>query len=148
MMVSVIRALRASLHQRRGGMLVLIACKLQQLLQDPPPDEEVDREDLADLVDSFSFSEIRKRSLQSRFCSALCETTSDQDTLLNFGGVVLPFGPMSLFVTFAPSMDDTLRTSLTKEVRIAPRSHKALFYQGGLVLSVSSSIPLTPSALF
>ncbi len=59
----------------------------------------------------------------------------------------MPFGPIYLFVTFAPSMDDTLRTYLPKEVRIALRSHKALFYQWGLVLSVSSSIPLTPSAL-
>ena len=55
---------------------------------------------------------------------------------------------MSLYATFAPSMDDTLRTSLPKEVRIALRSHKALFYQGGLVLCVSLSIPLTPAALF
>jgi hypothetical protein len=93
------------------GLLALIACKLQQLLQDPPPDQEVDNEDLADLVDSFSFSKIRKRSLQSPFCSVLCEPTSNLDTLLNCGGVVLPFGPMSLFVTYAPSMDDTMRTS-------------------------------------
>ena len=55
---------------------------------------------------------------------------------------------MSLFVSFAPSMDDTLRTSLPKEVRIALRSHKALFYPGGLVLTVTSSIPLVPAALF
>jgi len=60
----------------------------------------------------------------------------------------LPIGHMSLYVTFAPSLDDTLRTSLPKEVRIALRSPKALFYQGGLVLSVSSSIRLTPTALF
>jgi len=55
---------------------------------------------------------------------------------------------MCLYVTFAPSMDDTLRTSLSKEVCIALRSHKALFYQGGLVHNVSSSIPLTQAALF
>ena len=45
-------------------------------------------------------------------------------------------------------MDDNLRTSLPKEVRIALRSHKALFYQGDLAVGVSSSIPLTPLALF
>ncbi len=61
---------------------------------------------------------------------------------------MVPFGHMSLFVTFALSMDATLRTSLTKEVRIALRSHKALFYQRRLVLSVSASIPLPPKALF
>ncbi len=45
-------------------------------------------------------------------------------------------------------MDETLRNFLPKEVRIALRSHKALFYQGGMVLCVSSSVPLTTTALF
>jgi hypothetical protein len=130
------------------GLLVIIACRLQQLLQNPPPETELDMEDLATLADSFSFNEIKKRSLQSRFCSNLCATTNDQDTLLNCGGIVVPFGHMSLFVIFALSMDDTMRTSLPKEVRIALRSHKALFYQWGLVLNVSASIPLPPAALF
>ena len=103
---------------------------------------------LADLVDSFSFSEVRKRTLNSRFCSVLYDTTSDKDTLLNCGGLVLPIGHMSLYVSFVPSMDDTLRTSLPREVLNALRSHKALFYQRGLTLNVSSSIPLTPAALF
>jgi len=105
-------------------------------------------EALSGLADNFSFSEIRKRTLQSRFCVVLCDTTSDQDTLLNCGDIVLPIGHMSLDVTLAPSMDDTLHTSLLKDIRLALRSHKALFYQGDLVLSVSSSIPLTPKALF
>ena len=93
---------------------------------------------LSDLANKFSFIEIRKRTFQSRFCSVLCDTTSDQDTLLNCGGLVLPIGYMSLYVSFAPSMDDTLRTSLPREVGIALRIHKALFYQGGLNLCVSS----------
>jgi len=105
-------------------------------------------EAFSDLADIFSFNEIRKRALKSCFCVILCDTTNDQDTLLSCGGIVLPIGHMSMYVTFAPSMDDTLRTSLPKEVRIALRSHKALFYQGGLVLIVSSSIPLTPTTLF
>jgi len=108
----------------------------------------MDIEALSDLADSFSFSEIRKRTLQYRFCEVLCDTTNDQDTILNCGGIVLHIGHMSIYVvTFAPSMDGILRTSLPKEVRIALRSHKALFYQGGLVLNVTSSIPLTPAAL-
>lgn len=130
------------------GLLVLATCRIQQLLQDPPPNHELDLESLTELADSLSFNDIRKRTLQSRFCSVLCETTSDQDALLNCGGLVIPFGHMSLFVSFAPSMDDTLRTSLPKEVRIALRSHKALFYSGGLTLVVTSSIPLIPAALF
>ena len=67
------------------GLCVLIACTLQQFLQNPPPDHTVDTEALSNFVDSFSFSEVRKRTLQSRFCSVLCDTTSDQDTLLNCG---------------------------------------------------------------
>jgi len=49
-------------------------------------------------------------------------------------------GQVSLYVTFSPTADDTVRTSLPKEIRLALRSHKALFYPGGLVLSVASSI--------
>jgi hypothetical protein len=45
-------------------------------------------------------------------------------------------------------MDDTLRMALPKEIRIALRSHKASFYQGGLELTVVASIPLSPPALF
>jgi hypothetical protein len=105
-------------------------------------------EALSELADNFSFREIRMCTLQSRFCAVFCDTTNDQDTLLNCGGILLLIGHMSLYVTFAPSMDDILRTSLPNEIHIALRSHKSFFYQGSLVLSVSSSIPLTPSALF
>jgi hypothetical protein len=42
---------------------VLIACGLQHFLQTPPPDHTVDLEALSDLAVSFSFSEVRKRSL-------------------------------------------------------------------------------------
>jgi len=49
-------------------------------------------------------------------------------------------GQMSIYVTFSPTADDTVRTSLPKEFRLALRSHKALFYPSGFVLSVASSI--------
>ena len=55
---------------------------------------------------------------------------------------------MTLFLTFAPTADETIRTSLPKEIRIALRSHKALFYQGGLLLTIASSIPETPAYIF
>jgi hypothetical protein len=46
-------------------LLVLIACKMQQFLQNPPSKHAVDMEALsADLDDNFSFREIRKRTLQ------------------------------------------------------------------------------------
>ena len=55
---------------------------------------------------------------------------------------------MTLYVTFAPTADDTVRTSLPKEIRLALRSHKALFFPGGLVLIVSSSISAPAAFIF
>ena len=55
---------------------------------------------------------------------------------------------MSLFLTFAPTADGTIRTFLPKEIRLALRSHSAIFYTGGLVLSVTSSIPTSPAFIF
>ncbi len=57
-------------------------------------------------------------------------------------------GQMSLYVTFAPTKADTIRTSLPKVVCLALRSHNALFYQGELVRGVNLYIPLTQAALF
>ncbi len=108
----------------------------------------MDLEAPSDLTESFFFSEVRKRTLQSRFCSVLCDTTNGQDTLLNCGGIVVPWGPYSLYVTFAPTIDDTLGTSLPKEIRIALRSHKVTFYQGCVVLTVAASIMPSPPSLF
>ena len=103
---------------------------LLQFPRYPPLVHTVDMVALADLAESFSFSKICKRTTQSRFCSVLYDTTNDHDTLFNCGGIVLPMGQMPLYVTFAPSMDNTLRTSLPREARIALPSHKAVFYKG------------------
>ena len=86
--------------------------------------------------------------MQARFCSVLCETVGDKDTLLNSRSLILPFEGMILFLTFSPTTDDTIRTSLPKEIRLALRSHKALFYQGGLLLTVTSSIAASPAFIF
>ena len=103
---------------------------------------------IEDIADAFSLSEIRKRSLHTRFCSALCDTVSDKDLLLNCGGIILPMVRMTLFLTFAPTADDSTRISLPKEIRLALTSHKNLFYQGGLVLSVASSISVPLAYMF
>ena len=101
-------------------------------LRVPPTDLQIDMDILVNVVESFSFSEVRKRSLAQRFCFVLCENGNDKDTLANYGGIILLMGQISLYVYFAPTMDDTIRTSLPKEVRIALRSHNAIFYHGGL----------------
>jgi hypothetical protein len=55
---------------------------------------------------------------------------------------------MTLYMTFAPTAYDTIRTSLPKEIHLALKSHKNFFYQGGLVLSVASSISAPPAYIF
>jgi len=42
------------------GLVVLIACKLKQFMQNPPPEHEVDMDALSNLVDSLFFTEIRE----------------------------------------------------------------------------------------
>jgi hypothetical protein len=74
----------------KRGLLVLIACRLQQFLHNLPPDHSVDKQTLSELAESFSFSDIRKRTLQSRFYSVLCDTIGDHDTMLNCGGSSWP----------------------------------------------------------
>jgi len=87
---------------------------------------------IEDLVDNFSLSEIRKRTMLTRFCSVICDTVDDKYTLLNCGGIILPMGHMTLFLIFIPTADDTIRASLPKKIRLALHSHKALFYQESL----------------
>jgi hypothetical protein len=47
--------------------MVLIACMLQEFLQDPPPGHTVGMGALADPVETLSFSETRKRTTRARF---------------------------------------------------------------------------------
>jgi hypothetical protein len=128
------------------GFLVLAGCALHFLRKSGTLGLVPDN--VEDLAERISFSEVRKRSLQTRFCSVLCDKVNDKDTLLNCGGLILPMGQMTLFLTFALTADDTIRTSLPKEIMLALRSHKALFYQVGLLLTVASFIPATPAYIF
>ena len=86
--------------------------------------------------------------MKTKFCSVLCDTVGDKNALLNFGGIILPFKGMPLFLTFSVTADDTIRTSLPKKIRLALCSHKAIFYQGGLLLTVTSSVAAPPAFIF
>jgi len=55
---------------------------------------------------------------------------------------------MTPFLSFSPTMDDAIRTSLPKEIRLVLCSYKALFYQGGLLLIVTSSVADPPAFIF
>ena len=106
----------------------MVACALLFLHKTGVAETSLDPTTIDDLAESFYFNEIRKRTLHTRLCLALCDTVSDKDTLLNCGGIILSMGQITLFPTFAPTADDTTRTSLTKEIQLAMRSRKALFY--------------------
>jgi hypothetical protein len=103
---------------------------------------------LEDLVESFSFIEIKKRGLAAKLCTVLCDTVSDKTTLLEIGGVILPLERHTILVTLAPTADDTSRTSLPKELRLAVINHKKHFFKGGFTLQVTSSIPVPPDYIF
>ncbi len=51
-------------------------------------------------------------------------------------------------MSFAPSTDDTTRTALPKELRLALIHHKDHFFKGGLTLQVASSISAPPAYIF
>ncbi len=68
-----------------------MACALHYLLLKVEQGESDHDPDLIEeLVESFSFSEISKRSLAARFCTVLCESNTDRATLRDVGGIVLP----------------------------------------------------------
>ena len=71
-------------------------------------------------MESSSFREIKKRSLAAKYCTVLCETVSDKTILLEIGGgVILPLEQHTIFITFVPTADDTTRSALPKELRLA-----------------------------
>ena len=55
---------------------------------------------------------------------------------------------MTLFLTLSPTADDTIRTSLRKEIRLALDNHKALLYNEGMLLSLTSSVDASPTFIF
>jgi hypothetical protein len=48
--------------------------------------------------------------------------------MFNSGGLIFSIRGMTLFLTFSPTTDNTIRASLPKEIRLALRMYKALFY--------------------
>ena len=56
------------------GLLVVVSCALQHLafLEEESPSAP-NPSVLEDLVESFSFGEVKKRSLAAKFCTVLCE---------------------------------------------------------------------------
>ncbi len=60
------------------ALLVLVACALQRLaLLSGEAKIPLDHSTLEDLIESFSFSEIRKRTMSTRLCTVLCDTKND-----------------------------------------------------------------------
>jgi hypothetical protein len=62
--------------------------------------------------------------------------------------VILPLERHTIFVSFAPTVDDAARTALPRDLRLALIHHKKHFFKGGLTLQVTSSIPVPPGFIF
>ena len=60
----------------------------------------------------------------------------------------MPLERHEIYVTFAPTTDDTARTSLPTDVRLALKTHKRLFFSRGLTLHIASSFPTPPRYIF
>jgi hypothetical protein len=128
---------------------VLVAFVLQRLaILAKEAKTPLDPTVLEDLIESFSFNKIIKRFLAARLCIVLCDMNSDKSTLLEIGGIIQPLEGHTIYVTFAPTADDTARTSLPKDIRLAFNTHKKLFFHGGLTLHIASSIPTPTGFIF
>jgi hypothetical protein len=105
-------------------LLVLVACALhRQALVSEGEEIPLDPAVLEDMIESFSFSEISRRFVIARLCTVLCDTNNDKSTLLDIGGIILPLERHVIYITFAPTADDTARTSLPMEIRPALKTH-------------------------
>ena len=78
--------LEGELEETAMGLLLLVACALQYLHKRGTTDPNLDSSTIEELAESFSFSAIQKRTMQTRFCSNLCEIVSDKNALLISGG--------------------------------------------------------------
>jgi len=96
------------------GLLVLVTYALQYLHKTRATDPDTNPSTIEELADNFSFRQIQKSSMQTRFCSVFCEIVNDKNALLSYEVLIFPFGGMTLFLTFSPTDDDTIRTSLLR----------------------------------
>jgi hypothetical protein len=64
----------------------------------PSGSDTIDLSLLEDLVESFSFYAITKRSTTSKYCSVLCESNSDRAVLLECGGIILRMPHHTIYV--------------------------------------------------
>ncbi len=76
-------ALEAHTALAARGLLSVVACAIQHPAHTFGDEESaLDPRVLEDLVESFSFSDIKKRSLAAKYCTFLCDTFSDKTALL------------------------------------------------------------------
>ena len=69
------------------GLLVLVTCALHNLAHSTEDaGSTLDPTTLENLVESFSLSENKKKSLAANLCNVLCDTVNDKTTLLEIGG--------------------------------------------------------------
>jgi hypothetical protein len=110
------------------GLLVMVACALHYLRNSGPHTPAKILPPLRNWRKASHSVRYKKGTMQTRFCPVLCDTVSGKDALFSSGSLILPLEGMTLFLMLSPIADDAIRTSLPKEIRLALRSHKALFY--------------------
>ena len=54
------------------GLLILVTCALQYLHKKGTTNPNTDSSTTEESTESFTFNEIQKRTMQTKFCSALC----------------------------------------------------------------------------
>ena len=131
------------------GLLGLAACAIQytkaNLITNATAE---DKQRIKELGDAVSFTEIRKRSPLSPMCTAFSDNPSDAYLLLELETLTTPFAQHQLMITFAPTSDGKPRAYMKPEEAVAVMNHRRFFFEGGLTLAVTSSIPLPPELLW
>jgi len=137
-------ALEGHTAEATRELLVLVTCAIHHLAYTAEETEStLDPTTLENLVESFSFSETRKKSLAAKCCTVLYDRVNDKTMLVKIGGIILP-----LERHFRPTVDDTARTALPRELMLALIHYKKFFFKGGLALQVTSSIPISREYVF
>jgi hypothetical protein len=97
---------------------------------------------------ALNFSELRKSSLPASSCTALCKNPSDAFTLISAKSILIPFTTTSMLISFSPTRNPATRALMSPESNASMLNHKEFFFQGGLPITITSTITLPPYTFF
>jgi len=96
----------------------------------------------------MNFPELRKPTLAAFTCNALCKKPSNAFTLILAKSILIPLTHTSVLISFSPPKNPATRAIMSPENNASMLSHKELFFQGGLPLTISFTITLPPYTFF